>query len=295
MATGRRSFLKFSLASALGAGLRMFGRGRRAAAQQAGGPGGAVELAEPFAFCVVADPHTSEPPKKGLESCGNAVEKFFACVREMEKLEGEEKPDFMLIVGDVHLWELRKHLDRVPIPMHVIAGNHDAGGAKREMRDLFPADFKQGGREADYYSFVHKGVRFIGLCNAIADHIGHLCSEDIVPRGQCEWLEGELAGPERHKIIFAHIPPEPQGRDLNMFMARNDSRYFNQLLERTQPTAAFFGHQHLATVERKVGRTRSFVLRSCCWNGRRAPIGFMVVRVTPEGISTREIITGRYS
>lgn len=293
----RRGFLKASVASAVGAGAALLRRatahGREVPPEQPPVEGGD---APSFAFCVVADPHCSEGPKAGLDHLGNGVDKFFACMRRMEKLSRDERPDFVLVVGDVHLWELRKHLDTVHIPMHVIAGNHESGGAKREMRDLFPDDFKKRGKEADYYSFVHKGVRFIGVCDAGAggDHIGQLCSEDFGPRGQCEWLEEELAAPERRKIVFAHIPPEPEGRDRNMYLSRNDSRYFNDLMRGAQPTAMFFGHLHRETTEHMIGRTRSITLRSCCWNSQRAPLGFMVVRATPEGITTREVITGVY-
>jgi hypothetical protein len=41
-------------------------------------------------------------------------------------------------------------------------------------------------------------------------------------------------------------------------------------------------------------RSRGDVLRSCCWNGGRADLGFMVVRMTPGGLATREIVTGTH-
>ena len=295
----RRSFLGMSIASVIGAGLGGLLGPRRASAQPA--PQATDGEIEPFCFCVVADPHCAakaeSPRSQGIERLGNGVDRFLRCAREMAKLDGADKPDFMLVVGDVHLWALRGRLDEVGVPMHVIAGNHEYGDRKKEMRDLFPDDFKKDGKESDYYSFVHKGVRFIGVCDAGkgGEHVGQLCSEDFGPRGQCEWLEAELARPERQKIIFAHIPPHPKGRDSKMHMSRNDSRYFNALIERTQPTAMFFGHLHRATSEHKIGRTRSIVLRSCCWNGHRAALGFMHVRVTGDGIVTRQIDTGQYA
>ena len=295
MMSDRRRFLKLSVASLIGAGLR---RAEGASAQEA--PEDVAPAAEPFSFCVLADPHCVDPAtgryREGIERLGNGVEKFLRCDREMAKLEGVDRPDFMLVAGDIHLWALRDRLDEVTIPMHVIAGNHEDRCAKREIRELFPGDFKKDGKESDYYSFVHKGVRFIGVCDAGGggDHVGHLCSEDFGPRGQCEWLEGELGQKERGKILFAHIPPHPEGLDVNMYMSRNDSRYFNPLIQKTQPTAMFFGHHHRATEERKIGRTRSFILRSSCWNAARATIGFMHVSVTRTGIVTREIDTGVY-
>ena len=75
-----------------------------------------------------------------------------------------------------------------------------------------------------------------------------------------------------------------------MYLSRNDSRYFNELVTRTRPTAMFFGHQHKP---RKflIGATPAFVVRSCAWNSGSAPLGFLLVKVTPAGIETREIIT----
>lgn len=254
-----------------------------------------------FSFAVVADPHCAEKPRWELHKydkrCGNHVERFLKCVSETEALKAEDKPDFILVVGDIHLWELRKHMDRVTIPLHVIAGNHESGARKQEMRELFPQDFQVNGKASDYYSFVHKGCRFIGVCTSGrgGDHVGHLCSEEIRPEGQCEWLERELAQPEARKFIFSHIPPHPEGTDRNSYMSRNDSRFFNALVAKTRPDAMFFGHQHQPTREFLIGRTRTFVLRSSAWNSRGAPLGFLLVRVTPEGLETREILTSVYA
>ena len=246
---------------------------------------------ESFSFCVLADPHCAEKAFWMADVYGNHINRFFACVAEIEKLKGNNKPDFMLIVGDVHLWKLEKHLNRISIPMHVISGNHEGTpGQKKQMRDLFPCDFKQNGKESDYYSFLHKGVRFIGLCNTpTTDHIGSFCSAYINPPGQCEWLENELAQKETRKIIFAHIPPQPEGKDQLMYLARNDSRWFLKLVRKTQPTAMFFGHRHISTVEHRFGKTRSFTVRSCAWNFSEAPLGFLLVKMTQGRMKVMEI------
>ncbi len=283
----RRSFLKLGAVSAAGLVAPLAG-----AAEEPD-----PMTARPFTFAVVSDPHCSEGPRAGIEQLGDGLQKFLACSRRMAAMPEAERPDFMLVTGDIHPAALRDHLDEFAIPMHVIAGNHESGGARRELRQMFAADFVKEGKESDYCAFVHKGVRFIGVCDAGAggDHIGHLCSEDIVPRGQCEWLEGQLAQPEQRKIVFSHIPPEPEGRDRNSRLGRNDSIWLNALIGRAQPDAMFFGHLHTRTTERQVGRTRSFVLRSCSWNGDRSPIGYMLVKVTADGLDVREVDTGSYA
>ncbi|NIA12610.1 MAG: hypothetical protein GWP08_00925 [Nitrospiraceae bacterium] len=286
MSMGRRQFIT---QTAAGAGLSLLAGAPRASA--------AETPMEPFVFCVVADPHLSEAAKPGIRHCGTAVDKFLRCVQAMDAFEGEDKPDFMLLAGDIHPWILKDHLEAIRIPIHATAGNHETTPAKRkELRDLFPSDFQRDGQESDYYSFVHKGVRFISMCDAGlgGEHVGQLCSENIRPSGQCEWIESQFAETEDRKILFAHIPPERNGGDRNMYLSRNDSRWFNNLVGESGPDAMFFGHLHLATEEYALGGTRCFNLRSCCWNFGNAPLGFMVVRVTNEAIETREVETGVY-
>lgn len=285
MPIGRREFVK---TFAAGAGL-----GALAAAAP---PARAQDDTESFAFCVVADPHCAEEPKPGIERLGRGVDKFLACARKMEALEGPERPDFMLVAGDIHPAALKDRIDDLGVTAHVVAGNHESDRKTRQLlRNLFPHDFAIDDKPSDYYSFVHKGVRFIAACDAGqgGDHIGHFCSEGIIPRGQCEWLEQQLAQPER-RILFAHIPPDPHGRDVEMRLARNDARWFSDLVRRTRPEVMFFGHLHEPTQEYVIGETPCFNIRSCCWNFRRAPLGFVHVTVTRSGIVTREILTGAY-
>ena len=285
----RRDFLQRA-AVAAGMGWMSISGTRLAAAQDAG------EFT-PFCFCAVADAHASEKPKPGLERYGGGVDKFTTCVRAMEAMPPEDKPDFMLLLGDIHPEALQPVLDSVRIPIHATPGNHESDLETRKLlRAMFPNDFKIEGKAADYYSFVHKGVRFISMCDAGkgGEHVGQFCSEVIEPSGQCEWIERELAAPETRKVVFAHIPPERNGADRNMFLSRNDSRWFNALVAEKQPTAMFFGHLHQPTEEYRIGSTRVFQVRSCCWNFNRAPIGFLHVRVTAGGITTREILTGEY-
>jgi len=241
---------------------------------------------------VLTDPHLAEKASWEVEANGTHGDRFLRCFEAMAKLTGPDKPDFALVCGDLHPAELQKCLDRVPIPLHVVPGNHENREARDLLRKLFPNDFRASGKPADYYAFTHNGVRFIALCDVGGgDHVGHLCSEYIAPAGQCEWLEGELARPEAAKVLFAHIPPDPAGGDRNMYLGRNDSRYLKELFARTAPTVAFFGHQHLPTREDDVGGSRCITLRSCAWNFQGAALGFLLVTVNGTTITTREILT----
>ena len=244
-------------------------------------------MTQTFSYAVIADPH--------FEERDSHRDQFLACFHACERFSGDGYPDFALVLGDIHLWAAGDAIDRAPIPLHVIAGNHEIGKRKAELRARFSEDFRVNGEPSDYYSFVHKGVRFIGICNAGSggDHVGQLASSDFGPRGQCEWLESELGGPEEKKIIFAHIPPEPNGSDANMYMARNDSRYFNDLIHRTQPTALFFGHLHRPTHSYTIGASRLHVVCSCAWNFDNELPAFLLVRVYQCGLDVEEIATAK--
>jgi 3',5'-cyclic AMP phosphodiesterase CpdA len=276
----------FRLARILPLALALSAATRSASAQQA------PAAPEPFSFAVISDPHLAEKASAETAAYGTHVERFLRCFAEIGKLTGVEKPDFALVCGDVHPEELEKCLGQVPLPLHVVAGNHETKERRAQMRALFPADFQVDGKPADYYAFTHKGVRFIAVCDVGGgDHIGHLCSEYITPSGQCEWLEKQLAAPEPAKIVFAHIPPDPACGDRSMYLGRNDARYLRDLVARTAPTALFFGHLHQPTQEVDFGGSRCITLRSCAWNFANAPLGFLLVTVNGKAITTREILT----
>lgn len=255
----------------------------------------ARKLNTSFSFGIIADPHTSESVREGLEQFGNADDKFFRCIEAMKKLPKDEQPDFILVLGDLHFFAINDKLGTIDIPLYPIAGNHESVSQKKQLRELFPDIFQIDGIASDYYSFEHKGIHFIGICNAISsDHIGHLCSDQIIPRSQCEWLEEQLAKNDMPKIIFGHIPLEPQGQDRPMFLSRNDSVYLHGLIDEYNVNAMYFGHQHLESRQFNIHDCIVTVFRSCCWNFHNAPIGFGLVQVSPDGIFLKEITTGRY-
>lgn len=271
------------------------GMGVAAAGGTVGAAPGSWPDQEAFTFAVIADPHCADAPRKGMEELGDGVAKLLRCFEVMAELPPEEQPEFALLAGDIHTAALAPHLDRITFPVHVVAGNHEGSAESRGLlRQMFPDDFGTGDAVRDYYSFVHKGVRFIGLCDAGTggEHVGLFSSELITPFGQCDWFEKQLAMPEERKVVFAHIPPALDGGDRNMYMSRNDSRWFLKTVEKAAPEMLFFGHLHHATETYAIGNAQAINLRSCCWNFRDVPIGFMLVQVTKEGMQTREIITG---
>lgn len=247
----------------------------------------AAEPFEPFSFAVVADPHLSEDNR---QYAATGLEKFARVAEKIKAMPVAGAPDFALICGDLHVHRLAEALAMLSVPAHVTPGNHESRKARQQLREMLPDDF-QG---KDFYSFKHKGCKFISLCSATCgDHVGHLSSEDITPKtGQCAWLEKELAEAATHTFVFSHIPPHPEGKDMNMFLGQNDSRFMVGLIREFRPTALFFGHQHRRR-RFTIGESPVFVLRSCNWNGGfREPTGFVMVRVQRDGISTEFVETG---
>lgn len=245
---------------------------------------------QPFSFVVISDSHTSEPVREGYEKFGTAKEKFQKALEEIAKMKNTYDPEFILITGDLHLWAIKDVLKNLKLPVHVIAGNHEKIEDKKELRQFFSNDFQVNGRESDYYSFLHKGVRFIGICDATyPDHVGHLSSESIQPFGQSEWLEAELKKTEKIKVIFGHIPPEPNAIDKDMWLSRNDSFFFNELVKRTKPSLMFFGHQHRAK-KFMISGCNLYIVRSLSWNENNFPIGFLLVNLQNDGVLIKEIL-----
>lgn len=241
-----------------------------------------------FNFALITDAHCAEQASWKADPLGTHLDRFHRCIETINAME--EPPDFIMLLGDIHLWAIDDFQTNIPI--HIIAGNHECGERKAEMRARFPEDFNLNGDPSDYYHFIHKGVRFIALCNAGqgGDHIGHLCSEDINPRGQSTWLHAQAHEAEDTKIIFAHTPPAIDGVQGPCDMGLNDSLFFTNLLKETNITAAFFGHKHLPRCEFVVGNTSCHTLSSCAWNHHDSPLSFCIATVDNGSVDIKEIV-----
>lgn len=273
MLLSRRTLLTAATAGAIAAGIR--------AASAAG------RSAEPaWSFAVVADPHLQED-RKG-EPTG--VEKFQRVLASLEALQPQ--PELMLLLGDLHVEKLVPLLPQIPIPVHVVMGNHEGTEPRKLLRERFAPDF--GGK--DYYTFVHRESLFIGLCTAApTDHVGHFESEFITPGvGQCAWLEAQLRSRRRyrHCFVFGHIPPERHCRPNGMCLTQNDSRFLHDVVRQHRPTALFFGHLH-AEASFDIAGIPLFGVRSCNWNFNQEPTGFLHVLVGRGAPQARFIETGR--
>jgi len=266
--------------------------------------------ARPFTFAVVTDSHCTETPasirhSEGLEHAGSGVARLRLCFEAISSLE--ERPDFVLLLGDIGIDHAETLLREAPCPVHAVAGNHEWGNRRTRLRELYPDDFGEGNEASDYYAFEHHGVQFIGICNAGIgnEHVGQLASEEIRPPGQSGWIRNRVRERSGLKILFGHCPPEPVGFDREAylrnsssrylpFMGENDSQFLLELLRRHPPIVAFFGHTHRGSSTEHVGDSLVRVVRSACWNHGNEAIGFLQVRVGRGEIRLRDIITATY-
>ncbi|MFI4911507.1 MAG: metallophosphoesterase [Sedimentisphaeraceae bacterium JB056] len=240
-------------------------------------------------FCVISDPHAYEPVRKGYEQFGTAREKFSMAVDHINSLAEQDKPGFVLVTGDVYLDKIKDIVDQSGLKFYFVAGNHEKVEDKKFLRESYPEYFQVAGDESDYYSFTADGCRFIGICDAAyPEHVGSFSSEQIIPFGQAQWIESELKKSEEIKIVFGHIPPHPDSGDSNMYMSRNDSVFFNELVEMTSPSLMFFGHQHHPTRKLTTGNTEWFIVRSLSWNAGNAAIGYLSVKLDGSGAEIDE-------
>jgi len=241
--------------------------------------------AEIFSFIVVGCPHLDQ----NREGEPTGIEKFEILLKQVDSLQ--EKPDLMLIAGDIHINGFKKVFPKIKQQVLVTFGNHESMNAREEFKKIFPEIFNG----KDYYSFKHKNCLFIQICDSVyRDHLGHLSSQFITP-GQKEWLEKQLSenfNKVDHIFIFGHIPPSPSEKVVEieewlghpMFLSVNDRRYLSDLVMKYRPTALFFGHLH-KRLEFKIGDSDVVVVGSGNWHfGKNRPIGFMKVKVFTDKI-----------
>ncbi len=225
-----------------------------------------------YSFIALADPHMSENREGEL----TGADKFRRALDAIAALE--HQPDMMLMLGDNHIDPMEQLLPEAPIPIYPIHGNHEQAKHRKRFREVF-ADVFQG---KDYYTFEHKGDLFIGMCTATpGDHVGHFQSQYIEGGvAQCEWLEEQLArgGDFARVFVYGHVPPEQENRPSSMCLGQNDSRWLQELVREHRPEALCFGHRHYR-VWFDIGGTPVYGCRSCNWNSKGEPVGFLHVKV----------------
>ena len=176
-----------------------------------------------FTFAVCTDTHIGSP---------EALARFRSFVHTL----GQQKVDFLLVLGDMsshapeYIAQIKDILDRAPLEVHTIPGNHDDNYGLNT--DWYESVFGK-----PYSFFDHKGYRFI-LC-------GTQCQQPV-------WLRKALAEADGWPVVLCqHYPMAAQeGEQEEPWAAARD--YPNVRL-------ALVGHMHTFG-QRRVGTMDYYVL-----------------------------------
>ena len=156
-----------------------------------------------FSFVQISDSHIGF--NKGANP--NVTGTLQTAIDRINAAPAAKAPHFMIHTGDITQNSKASEFDtsaqviksaKVAETFYV-PGEHDFidDGEQYKQR------FGKGRPGNGWYSFDHKGVRFIGLNNCVqVDAMGNIGAEQLT------WLKGELTGLSRSTpiVVFAHIP-----------------------------------------------------------------------------------------
>ena len=256
-----------------------------------GGGGGDEPItpsADSFKIIVISDVHVRLPDNPDDVKYNNALNlsRFSEALNSIKT--GHADADLVIVNGDLAgclfsnnpddydgiapdtpAERFKSMIDTLGKPYHVILGNHD-------YQEGFNTSYEEGIPSSDpaameaiwkkvlgidpYYSFVHKGVRFIMLNSIRGSSYDDICPSSTIEtacRGsfdneQMNWLESELANSEPC-LIFLHHPVITDNNSTKYWSAagtamqlRSDDRFYS--IARTYKSrikGIFVGHGHV--------------------------------------------------
>ncbi|MFC4019705.1 phosphodiesterase [Micromonospora sp. GCM10011542] len=121
------------------------------------------------------------------------------------------RPDCVVISGDLvehgrpdEYAALREMINRFPLPVHLVAGNHDD---RESLLDAFGGTPWLGGGFSAYYHVDHEAATIVVLDSSVPGSGGGQLGEE-----QIAWLDGVLAGrSEVPALVCLHHPPVAVG------------------------------------------------------------------------------------
>ncbi|NOY08111.1 MAG: hypothetical protein GXP33_04635 [Spirochaetes bacterium] len=207
---------------------------------------------------------------KGDADVPKAKARIRCFIKDINNLRGDMLPSFVILSGDVsqrgaasegELWEAKALYDDIRFPYYVIAGNHDLA-PNRQCSAMYPGkeDYHEGpiytsnfakvfGEIGLRFSFQKEGFHFVGVSLRDGD-----------PDGLLDWLEHEIAGTPKRKIVVIHYglyPPRNAGPLLTWGFSRIGSVLprLQSIVEdrKANVTAYLYGHNHVNSVVKKNG------------------------------------------
>jgi 3',5'-cyclic-AMP phosphodiesterase len=167
-----------------------------------------------------------------------------------------QRPDLLIATGDLidlgesgEYRELRRLIEPLPMPVHLIPGNHDRRAA---LLDAFP-DHRYLPRDEGFLHYSVEGwpVRLIGLDTLVEGELaGEMSGERLV------FLDRALAaGRARPTLIFMHHPPFTTGiRGMDAIGLRGAAAMAQIVARHPEVQLITAGHLHRA-IQRRFGGT----------------------------------------
>ncbi|MFJ4919762.1 phosphodiesterase [Streptomyces sp. NPDC088725] len=152
----------------------------------------------------LSDPHITTGPLAAQPAAG--LQQALARVLALDP-----RPDCVVVTGDLtdhdrtdEYAALRQVIEGFPLPLHLIAGNHDSPG---ELVAAFGGTKWLGGRHEAYYVVEHPGLTIVALDSRVAGS-----GDGELGREQLAWLECALGSrPELPAFVCLHHPPADIG------------------------------------------------------------------------------------
>ncbi|KRE13102.1 metallophosphatase [Bosea sp. Root483D1] len=194
-------------------------------------------------------------PAYGIVDTNAAIERAVDAVLALDPA-----PDCVLVTGDLADCGLaeeyaivRAALSRLPMPVHVLPGNHDR---RESFVEAFGADYRylpQAGFL--HYTVEDFPVRLIGLDTVSAgEDGGEICAEREV------WLAERLGeGKGRPTLIFMHHPPFAVGVDgMDVIPCRVSESFAGLIAAHPEIERVLCGHYH-RPIQRRFAGTIGYV------------------------------------
>ncbi|HUA51314.1 MAG TPA: phosphodiesterase [Candidatus Sulfotelmatobacter sp.] len=192
-------------------------------------------------FIHITDPHFV-PPGNLLYGL-NPIDRLALCIADVNKHHGDAA--FAIVTGDLaHMGQfeayeaLKRELDKLSMPYHLLVGNHDD---RANFRAVFP------GAAADANGFVQftfeMGEGVLGICldtNEPGKPWGSFCAT------RAAWLRQTLDETgERPVIVFMHHPPfKVRLKRMDDISLLEPGHFVEAVAGRHNIRHLFFGHLH---------------------------------------------------